>query len=59
MEIVFTENTSLYFYSALLQANAAIIALVGLYTIFHLQNVNSTIEIIKSSLVNENPRIRS
>jgi hypothetical protein len=51
MESFFTENTTLYFYSALLQSNAAIIALVGLYRIFKIQSLQSRIQTIITSLI--------
>jgi len=58
LEIIFTESTGLYFYSALLQANAAIIALVGLYTTFRIQSAYSNIESIKNYFLAGNQNIR-
>jgi len=58
MEIILTEYSGLYFYSALLQANAAIIALIGLYTIFRIQAAYTTIESLKSFLLAEHSGIR-
>jgi len=58
MEIIFTNSTGLYFYSALLQANAALVAIIGLYTIFRIQSINSIIESIKSSLIAEGSSFR-
>lgn len=58
MEIVFNDSTSLYFYSALLQANAAIIALIGLYTTFRIQSAYSSIESIKNYFLAGNQNIR-
>jgi len=47
----FSENTGLYLFSALLQANAAIIAIVGVFGIFKIQNLQSKIEYIKQGLL--------
>jgi hypothetical protein len=47
----FSENTGLYLYSALLQANAAILALIGVYIIFKIQSLKSEIEIVKNYIV--------
>ena len=58
MEIIFTDSSGLYFYSALLQANAAIIALIGLYTIFRIQVAYTTIESLKAFLLAEHSGIR-
>ena len=41
MDCFFSENTGLYFFSALLQANAAILAIVGVFMIFRLQSYQS------------------
>jgi hypothetical protein len=38
------ENTGLYFYSSLLQANAAILAIVGVFFIFRIQSLQSAVE---------------
>ncbi|MDA3861042.1 MAG: hypothetical protein PF445_07425 [Melioribacteraceae bacterium] len=54
--IHFSENTSLYLYSSLLQANAAIIAIVGLFVIFKIQQMSSSIDVIKSSIMLDNGR---
>lgn len=59
MEIIFTESTALYFYSALLQANAAMIALIGLYTTFRLQSAYSNIDSAKSYFFASNETIRN
>lgn len=45
--IYFSENTGLYFYSALLQANAAILSIVGVFFIFRIQQLKSEIDSIK------------
>ncbi len=47
---LFSNSTSLYFFSAILQANAAIIAIVGVFGIFKIQPFQSGIETIKFSL---------
>ncbi len=46
----FSEYTALYFFSALLQANAAIIAIVGVFFIFRIQTYQSSINSIKNYL---------
>ena len=46
--ITFSNNTGLYLYSALLQANAAILSLIGIYFIFKIQSLKSEIEAIKN-----------
>ena len=51
MIIYFTESTSLYIYSAFLQANAAIIAILGLFIIYKIQSLQSSIDIIKSEMM--------
>jgi len=51
MDIIFSENTGLYLYSALLQANAAIITLVGFFSIFTIQSIHSKINTIQSSFI--------
>jgi hypothetical protein len=48
---LFSDSTGLYLFSALLQANAAIIAIVGVFGIFRIQNLQSKIEYIKSGLL--------
>ena len=49
---LFSDNTALYFYSALLQANAAILSIVGVFVIFKVQSLKSSIDIVKSALMN-------
>jgi len=39
----FNENTGFYFYSALIQANAAIISIFGIFYIFKIQTIQNTI----------------
>jgi len=36
---IFSDSTCLYFFSALLQANAAILSIVGVYFIYRVQSV--------------------
>ena len=48
---LFSNSTGLYLFSALLQANAAIIAIVGVFGIFRIQNLQSKIEYIKQVLL--------
>lgn len=48
----FSDSSSLYFYSALLQANAAILSIVGVFIIFRIQSYQSSIDIIKTALIN-------
>lgn len=47
---LFSDFSGAYFFSACLQANASIIALIGVFWIFKIQSINSNIEIIKVSL---------
>ena len=48
----FSDSSSLYFYSALLQANAAILSIVGVFIVFRIQSYQSSIDIIKTALIN-------
>lgn len=50
MEGFFSDSTGLYFFSALLQANAAILAIVGIFVIFKIQSFESGIDVIKNAL---------
>ncbi|MFC2084931.1 hypothetical protein ACFLS9_07740 [Bacteroidota bacterium] len=43
-------DTSLYFHSALLQANAAILSIIGVFFIFYLQNIKTKLSDIDSYL---------
>lgn len=45
---IFYEYTSIYFYSALLQANAAILAIVGVFGIFKIQSIQTKIDSMKN-----------
>jgi len=54
----FSENTGLYFFSALIQANAAIFSIIGVFYIFRLQSIQSAISDIFNALYNENINIR-
>jgi hypothetical protein len=49
--IMFSESTGFYLYSSLLQANAAILSILGVFTIFRVQSIQAAIEIIKNSLI--------
>lgn len=48
---IFSTNTGLYFFSALLQSNAAILSVFGVFLIFRIQSYQSSIDIIHSSLL--------
>lgn len=50
-ENLFSDNTGLYFYSALLQANAAILSIVGVFYIFRIQSNQNSIDSLKSPLL--------
>lgn len=54
----FSEYTGLYFFSTLIQANAAIFSIVGVFYIFRLQSIQSAIANIFNALYNEDPNIR-
>lgn len=47
----FSENTGLYLFSALMQSNAAIFSILGVFYIFKLQILQSSIDMIKNILV--------
>ncbi len=51
---LFSENTGLYFYSTLVQANAAIFSILSIFFIFRLQYVNSRITSIRQELISIN-----
>lgn len=48
------QNTCLYLFSALLQADGAIISIVGIFVIFKIQSLQSQIETIKNYLLSTN-----
>jgi len=50
MKLRFDTSTGLYFYSSLIQANAAIISIFGVFFIFRLQSIQSSISEIYESL---------
>ena len=50
----FTENTGYYFYSSLLQANAAIISIFGVFFIYKVQSLQSSISEIFNSICSIN-----
>ena len=58
LQVSFTGNTGLYFYSALLQANAAIFSIVGVFYIFRLQSINSAISEFFFLLTSQGSAIR-
>ena len=49
----FSDSSSLYLYSALLQANAAIIALIGVFFIYKFQALQNDIDSIRSFMLKE------
>ncbi len=51
--IYFSENTSLYLYSSFIQANAAIIAITGLFIVFKLQSYLASIDVLKLTIMND------
>lgn len=55
-ENLFSDNTGLYFYSALLQANAAILSIVGVFYIFRIQSNQNSIDILKNLLLSDKGR---
>jgi len=48
--IFFSDSTSLYVFSALLQANAAILSIAAIFVIFRIQSLGSAIEVRRSIL---------
>ncbi|MBK7379640.1 MAG: hypothetical protein IPJ03_11635 [Ignavibacteriales bacterium] len=54
----FSENTGLYFFSSLIQANAAILSIIGVFYIFRLQSIQVAISNIFNALFYENITIR-
>ena len=48
----FSDYTALYFFSALLQANAAILAIVGVFFIFRIRTYQSSIDFLRNYLMN-------
>lgn len=49
--IFFNESTSLYIYSALFQANAAILSIIGVFIIFRLQSLQSHVDTLKNFIL--------
>jgi len=49
----FSDNSSFYFFSSLLQANAAILSIVGVFFIFRIQSLQSAVDIVKSNLMSD------
>jgi len=52
--IFINDNTGFYFYSTLIQSNAAIISLFGLFYIYKLQSIRSSIEELYASMLTSN-----
>jgi hypothetical protein len=57
MEKLFTEYSAYYFFSAWLQADAALISIIVIFVIFRLQTLNSRINDLKMALFNMPNRI--
>ena len=55
---IFSNYTGSYLFSALIQANAAIFSIIGVFYIFRLQSIQSAISNIFNALYNENISIR-
>ena len=49
----FSESTGLYFFSATLQANAALLSVFAIFVIFRIQQLESTISAISTLLLND------
>ncbi|MDP8267602.1 MAG: hypothetical protein P9L97_02625 [Candidatus Tenebribacter davisii] len=56
-EDFFHETSSLYFFSALLQSNAAIFSLFGVFIIFRLQSLQSSLDLLKNTLMQDRGKI--
>lgn len=50
--IPFSDSTSLYFYSALLQGNAALVALVAMFLVYQKQHLDSEFDRIEKIIIN-------
>ena len=57
VDTLFSENTGLYFYSALVQSNAALFSILAIFIIFRLQYISSSIMSIRSELMGVNPMV--
>ena len=55
-ENFYSPSTSLYFFSALLQANAAIFSIYGVFVIFKLQSIKSSIDSFITALMQDRGR---
>jgi hypothetical protein len=53
----FSDSSSLYYFSALLQSNAAIFSIFGVFVVFKIQSIQSSIDLIKSRLMNDGRKI--
>lgn len=51
--LYFSDSSSLYIYSAFLQANAAIFAVLGVFIVYRMQSHKSSIDIIKSAMYSD------
>lgn len=49
--IPFSDSTSLYFYSALLQGNAALVALVAMFLVYQKQHLDSEFDRLESIII--------
>ena len=57
--LIFDVSTGMYYYSSLIQANAAIISIFGVFYIFRLQSIQSAISEIYDSLCRINTNIQN
>lgn len=54
-QLIFSDSTGLYFYSAWLQANAAMFAIVFIFAVYKLQSLQNAISNIKTGIVYNAP----
>jgi hypothetical protein len=52
-ENFYSKSSSLYFFSALLQSNAAIISLFGVFIVFRLQSLQTSLDLLKNTLMQD------
>ena|GEM_PF-5188254 len=55
--MLISNQLAYYFFSALLQANAAIFSIIGVFYIFRIQSLNNEISIIKSNVMEDRGRL--
>lgn len=55
--MLISDHLAYYFFSALLQANAAIFSIIGVFYIFRIQSLNNKISIIKSNVMEYRGRL--